>query len=195
MRSQRLPVGATVASLLLLTFVLIAVFAPLVAPLDPNKQDLSAPAKVARRRDLGGDLPTRHRRAWTRHTLPDNHGARAAGRRAFISVCVSLVLGTTLGVMAGYFRGWMETVIMRLVDVVLSIPALLLAIIAVIVLEPGLFSLIAVLGFTRWPRYTRVALWPDAGVATRPYVVAAWFHGAGAFWLMPGIYCPTFSIR
>jgi peptide/nickel transport system permease protein len=185
MRSQRLPVGATVASLLLLTFVLIAVFAPLVAPLDPNKQDLFARLKspgveirgviyLLGTDELGRDILSRI-----------IHGARVSLVVAFISVCVSLVLGTTLGVMAGYFRGWMETVIMRLVDVVLSIPALLLAIIAVIVLEPGLFSLIAVLGFTRWPRYTRVAYGQTLGVATRPYVVAARFHGAGAFWLMP----------
>ena len=86
--------------------------------------------------------------------------------------------------MAGYFRGWVEAIIMRVADVVLSVPALLLAIITVIVLEPGLLSLIAVLVFTRWPRYTRVAYGQTLGVATRPYVIAARFHGASAFWLM-----------
>ena len=94
-------------------------------------------------------------------------------------------MGTALGVMAGYFRGWVEIIIMRVVDVVLSIPALLLAIITVIVLEPGLLSLVAVLGFTRWPRYTRVAYGQTLSIATRSYVAAARFHGAGAFWLMP----------
>ncbi|MDH3669524.1 MAG: ABC transporter permease, partial [Paracoccaceae bacterium] len=166
-------------------FVLIAAAAPLVAPLDPNKQDLFARLKppgteirgafyLLGSDELGRDILSRI-----------IHGSRISLIVAFVSVCVSLVLGTTLGVMAGYFRGWVEAVIMRVVDVVLSIPALLLAIITVIVLEPGLLSLVAVLGFTRWPRYTRVAYGQTLSIATRPYVVAARFHGAGAFWLMP----------
>jgi peptide/nickel transport system permease protein len=185
MRPARLPAGAVVAGLLLIAFVLVALFAPLVAPVDPNRQDLFARLKppgaeirgvvyLLGTDELGRDILSRI-----------IHGSRVSLIVAFISVCVSLVLGTALGVMAGYFRGWVETVIMRLADVVLSIPALLLAIIAVIVLEPGLVSLIAVLGFTRWPRYTRVAYGQTLGVANRPYVVAARFHGASAFWLMP----------
>ncbi len=181
----RVPVGATVAALFLLAFVLMAVFAPLVAPVDPNRQDLFARLKPPGT-DVRGTLYLLGTDELGRDILSRIiHGARVSLIVAFISVCVSLVLGTALGVMAGYFRGWVETIIMRLADVVLSIPALLLAIIAVIVLEPGLLSLIAVLGFTRWPRYTRVAYGQTLGIATQPYVVAARFHGAGAFWLMP----------
>ncbi len=182
---ERVPVGAAAAAALLSVFVLVAVAAPAVAPLDPNAQDLFARLKppgtesrgayyLLGTDELGRDVLSRI-----------VHGSRISLFVAFTSVCVSLVLGTALGVMAGYFRGWVEVVIMRLADVVLSIPALLLAIIAVIVLEPGLMSLVAVLGFTRWPRYTRVAYGQTLSVATRSYVTAARFHGAGPFWLMP----------
>jgi peptide/nickel transport system permease protein len=172
------------AALLLVAFVLAAIFAPLVAPVDPNRQDLLARLKppgteirdtfyLLGTDELGRDIFSRI-----------IHGSRVSLLIAITSVFLSLIIGTTLGVMAGYFRGWVEGIIMRLADVVLSVPALLLAIITVIVLEPGLLSLIAVLGFTRWPRYTRVAYGQTLGVATRPYVMAARFHGAGAFWLM-----------
>ena len=184
-RFRNLPPGAMVAAALILVFVALAVLAPLVAPFDPNRQDLFArlkpPGTVVRDNvyhlgtdELGRDILSRI-----------IHGAQVSLLVAFVSVCVSLTVGTALGIMAGYFRGWVEVVIMRLADVVLSIPALLLAIITVIVLKPGLLSLVAVLGFTRWPRYTRVAYGQTLGVATRPYVVAARFHGASAFWLMP----------
>jgi peptide/nickel transport system permease protein len=184
-RSRSLPPGAMVAAALIFAFVVLALLAPLVAPFDPNRQDLFArlkpPGTVGRDNvyhlgtdELGRDILSRI-----------IHGAQVSLLVAFVSVCVSLTLGTALGIMAGYFRGWVEVVIMRLADIVLSIPALLLAIISVIVLEPGLLSLVAVLGFTRWPRYTRVAYGQTLGVATRPFVVAARFHGASAFWLMP----------
>jgi peptide/nickel transport system permease protein len=163
-RSRSLPPGAMVAAALIFAFVVLALLAPLVAPFDPNRQDLFArlkpPGTVGRDNvyhlgtdELGRDILSRI-----------IHGAQVSLLVAFVSV---------------------EVVIMRLADIVLSIPALLLAIISVIVLEPGLLSLVAVLGFTRWPRYTRVAYGQTLGVATRPFVVAARFHGASAFWLMP----------
>jgi peptide/nickel transport system permease protein len=183
------------AALLLVAFVLAAIFAPLVAPVDPNRQDLLARLKppgteirdtfyLLGTDELGRDIFSRI-----------IHGSRVSLLIAITSVFLSLIIGTTLGVMAGYFRGWVEGIIMRFADVVLSVPALLLAIITVIVLEPGLLSLIAVLGFTRWPRYTRVAYGQTLGVATRPYVMAARFHGAGAFWLMSRHILPNILSR
>jgi peptide/nickel transport system permease protein len=71
---------------------------------------------------------------------------------------------------AGYVRGWTETILMRLVDVFLSIPAILLAIITVAVLGPGLVNVILVLALTRWPRYARVAYGQTLVIADRPYV-------------------------
>lgn len=180
----QMPATTVIAVVALLCFVLVAVFAPAVAPHDPNAQDLFSrlkpPMTESRGKsyllgtdELGRDVLSRI-----------IHGSRISLLVAFISVCVSLLVGSALGIMAGYFRGWVEIVIMRSVDVILSIPALLLAIITVIVLEPGLLTLIAVLGFTRWPRYARVAYGQTLSVAPRPYMIAARFYGAGPWWQM-----------
>ncbi|MBM3601274.1 MAG: ABC transporter permease [Alphaproteobacteria bacterium] len=159
-------------------FVLLALFAPLIAPNDPNSQNLLArlrpPGTTARgifyalgTDEVGRDLLSRL-----------IYGARVSLLVAFLSVLVSTVLGTTLGMIAGYYRGWVEVIIMRLVDIVLSIPAILLAIITVAVLGPGLQNLILVLGFTRWPRYARVAYGQTLVVMNLPFVRASRFIGA-----------------
>jgi peptide/nickel transport system permease protein len=165
-------------ALLLLVFTLMALRAPVLAPRDPAR-----PALLARLRppgsmaggitfwlgtdELGRDLLSRV-----------IHGARASLAVALLSVIVSGILGTALGVLAGYRRGWVEVAIMRAVDVMLSIPAILLAIITVAVLGPGFLNLVLVLGFTRWPRYTRVAYAQTLGQAGLPYVTAARLAGA-----------------
>jgi peptide/nickel transport system permease protein len=165
-------------ALLLLFFTLMALLAPALAPLDPARQSLLArlrpPGSMAGgvtfwlgTDELGRDLLSRV-----------IHGARASLAVALLSVIVSGVLGTALGVLAGYRRGWVEVAIMRAVDVMLSIPAILLAIITVAVLGPGFLNLVLVLGFTRWPRYTRVAYAQTLGQAGLPYVTAARLAGA-----------------
>ena len=107
-------------------------------------------------------------------------GARASFMVAILSVSVSLVVGTALGLLAGWFRGWTATVIMRLVDTMLSVPAILLAVLTVAVLGPSFLTLILVLGLTRWPRYTRVCYASTLQVASLPYIQAAEMAGAGA---------------
>jgi peptide/nickel transport system permease protein len=99
---------------------------------------------------------------------------------ALLSVSVSLFLGTFLGLIAGWFRGWTAIAIMRLVDTMLSIPAILLAVLTVAVLGPGFVKLILVLGLTRWPRYTRVAYGQTLQVATLPFIRAAEMAGSGS---------------
>ena len=81
---------------------------------------------------------------------------------------------------AGWFRGSVETLIMRLVDIMMSIPAILLAVLTVAVLGPGFFKLVLVLGLTRWPRYTRVAYAQTLQVANLPFIRASELAGAGA---------------
>ena len=108
------------------------------------------------------------------------YGAQASLAVAALSVSVSLLLGTLLGLLAGWFRGWTAVAIMRLVDTMLSIPAILLAVLTVAVLGPGFVKLILVLGLTRWPRYTRVAYGQTLQVATLPFIRAAEMAGSGA---------------
>uniref|UniRef100_A0A9E8CS48 ABC transporter permease n=1 Tax=Bosea sp. NBC_00436 TaxID=2969620 RepID=A0A9E8CS48_9HYPH len=160
--------------------VLVAIFAPWLAPYDPNQQNLlgrlKPPGTVSRSfhywlgsDELGRDLLSRV-----------IYGARISLIVAFASVILSGVVGTTLGMIAGYRRGWVEIAVMRVVDVFLSIPAILLAIITVAVLGPGIVNVIMVLALTRWPRYARIAYSQTLSVANMPYVRLAALMGAGA---------------
>jgi len=163
--------------LIFILFSVVALLAPLVAPFDPLDQDLFArlkpPGTTAGDKtywlgtdELGRDLLSRI-----------IYGARVSMMVALLSVTVSMTTGTAMGLVAGYFRGPVEVILMRLVDIFLSIPAILLAIIAVAVLGPGLQNLVIVLGFTRWPRYARVAYGQTLGIANTPYVAASRFIG------------------
>jgi peptide/nickel transport system permease protein len=164
--------------ILIAFFVLAAVFAPVLAPYDPNSQNLLGrmrpPGTVSRSfhyllgsDELGRDLLTRL-----------IYGARVSLFVAIASVILSGVVGVLLGMLAGYLRGWVELIVMRLVDVFLSIPAILLAIITVAVLGTGLVNVIVVLALTRWPRYARIAYGQTLSVANMPYVRLAAFMGA-----------------
>ncbi len=155
---------------ILLVLVIVAVLAPWIAPIDPNKQNLigrlKPPGYEARgftfllgSDELGRDLLSRL-----------IHGARISLSVAFLSVLLSGTVGTALGMMAGYMRGWVEVLVMRVTDIFLSIPAILLAIITVAVLGPGFINVILVLALTRWPRYARVAYGQTLSVANMPYV-------------------------
>jgi peptide/nickel transport system permease protein len=163
-----------------LGFVALAVFAPWIAPYDPNAQNLMGrikpPGTEARgvlyllgSDELGRDLLSRI-----------IHGARVSLSVALLSVALSGVVGSVLGMAAGLFRGWVEIAIMRIVDVFLSVPAVLLAIIMVAVLGPGFVNVVIVLALTRWPRYARVAYGQTLAVANMPFVRIARFMGAGA---------------
>jgi peptide/nickel transport system permease protein len=167
--------------LLIVLFVLAAVFAPLLAPYDPNSQNLIArlkpPGTTSRTfhyllgsDELGRDLLSRV-----------IFGARASLIVAFASVLLSGTFGVAAGMIAGYRRGIAELVIMRIVDVFLSIPAILLAIITVAVLGPSLLNVIVVLALTRWPRYARVAYGQTLAVANMPYVKLSTLMGASIF--------------
>jgi peptide/nickel transport system permease protein len=176
--ARRLPWPIVPFIAILVLLVAMAVFAPLVAPLDPNQQNLLArlkpPGFVARgvtyllgSDELGRDV--------LRRVI---YGARVSLLVAFASVILSGIFGSVLGMVAAFYRGWVETIIMRIVDIVLSIPAILLAIITVAVVGPSLYTVVVVLAFTRWPRYARVAYGQTLSVANMPYVRLSRFMGA-----------------
>lgn len=178
-KPARLRLGLWLPLGLVALFVLAAMVAPLIAPYDPNAQNLlgrmRAPGTTSRAfhyllgsDELGRDLLTRL-----------IYGARVSLAVAFASAILSGTVGVLLGMLAAYLRGWIEVAVMRVVDVFLSIPAILLAIITVAVLGPGLVNVIVVLALTRWPRYARVAYGQTLGIANAPYVRLATLMGAG----------------
>lgn len=164
---------------ILAVFVLTAICAPLLAPYDPNAQNLvgrlKPPGTVSRNfyywlgsDELGRDLLSRI-----------IYGTRVSLLVAVLSVLLSGAFGTALGLIAGYRRGWVETAVMRIADVFLSIPAVLLAIITVAVLGPSLVNVVLVLALTRWPRYARVAHAQTLATAGMAYVENAVLSGGG----------------
>jgi peptide/nickel transport system permease protein len=185
--------------LLLAALVLCAVFAPWLAPLDPDRQNLlarlKAPGFEARgvtyllgSDELGRDIASRL-----------IYGARVSLSVAFLSVVLSGVVGITVGMVAAYLRGWTETILMRLVDIFLSIPAILLAIITVAVLGPGFINVILVLALTRWPRYARVAYGQTLAIADQPFVTLSRAMGAStlrvlAIHILPNIIGPLLVV-
>lgn len=179
--SGRLTPGIAAILGLLAIYVLAAMLAPWIAPHDPLRQVLllrlrppltsspSAGLFLLGTDDVGRDLFSRIL-----------EGARASLIVGALSVSVSLLSGTIFGLLAGWFRGWTAVLILRVVDIVLSVPAILLAVLTVAVLGPSFTTLILVLGLTRWPRYTRVAYAQTLQIATLPYIRAAEMAGARA---------------
>jgi dipeptide transport system permease protein len=112
------------------------------------------------------------------------HGTRLSLLIGAISVSISLTLGCILGLFAGYFRGLVDTAIMRLMDVMLALPSLLLAIAVVAILGPGLINAMYAIAIVLLPHYVRVMRAAVIAEATREYVTSSRIAGAGALRLM-----------
>jgi peptide/nickel transport system permease protein len=164
-----------------IVFVLTALAAPFVAPEDPVKTDLRhrlAPPGVAAtdgrfsalgRDQLGRDIASRI-----------IYGSRVTLVVAAAAVVLGGVIGLALGLAAGFFGGWTERVIMRLVDVQLALPLMLLALIIIAVLGPSLRNLVIVLALTSWTRYARIVRGEVLSLREREFVLSAVAAGAGA---------------
>jgi peptide/nickel transport system permease protein len=100
----------------------------------------------------------------------------------FAAVVTSLVIGTTLGLVAGFFKGWTENVIMGLADLQLSIPRVLLLISVAAIVSPSIINLALLLGLTSWVSYGRVARAMTLSLREREFVLAATTQGATATW-------------
>lgn len=146
------------AGILLLLIVLMALLAPVPVDVDPNAQDL--PSRL---------LPPAWMAGGTReHVLGTDHlgrdmlarlifGSRVSLAVGLLAALFSALLGVGLGLLAGYYGGWVDNVIMRLADIQLAIPGILLALVLVAVLGPSFRNLVIVLGITGWVTYARVA--------------------------------------
>jgi dipeptide transport system permease protein len=112
------------------------------------------------------------------------HGARFSLIIGLIVVTLSLSLGIGLGLVAGFFRGWTETLIMRLMDIILALPSLLLAIVIVAILGPGLENAMMAVALVYLPHYTRLTRGSVITERSKDYVIASRVAGAGTLRLM-----------
>jgi peptide/nickel transport system permease protein len=191
---------AQVAVVILFLVVLVGIFGPLIAPHDPAAQVLTARLKppfwmsghvsgnLLGTDSLGRDVLSRI-----------IYGTRISLLVGVAATLMSGVIGAVLGMICGYYRGWVDMVFMRLADIQLSFPTILLALVMVAVLGPSLWFVILVLGGTGWVSYARVIRAEVLSLRSREFVTAARAAGVGdvrIMWrhLRPNVFAPLMTI-
>lgn len=163
-----------VGSVLVLLLVVLAIFAPIVAPNDPFKVGLG-PSMSPPSADLWMGTDKLGRDLFTRIV----YGARTTLLVSLPSIALSVVAGLLLGLIAGYFGGRIDQVIMRILDIFLAFPGLLLAISVVAVLGPSIPNLIITIAILYTPRMARIVRGPVLSIKQREFIGAARVSGAG----------------
>ncbi|WP_306043461.1 ABC transporter permease [Mameliella sp. MMSF_3552] len=164
---------AALAVVLLVAAVAFCILVPLAWPLDPLRGDISATFKPPMTvvgdslhplgtDQLGRDLLARL-----------GLGTLVSFGIVLIAALISVVLGTALGMIAGYYGGWVDALIMRLVDIQLAVPFILLILLLVSVLGPSMTNLVIVLGLTGWAIFARVARGRTLEVRELEYIDAS----------------------
>jgi peptide/nickel transport system permease protein len=108
------------------------------------------------------------------------YGARISLSIGFIAVTIAVGLGTVVGAVSGYFGGWVDTLLMRLVDVLISFPLLVLLIAVIALFQPSIFLVVVVLGLTLWPSTARIVRGEVLSLRQREFIQAAHALGLGA---------------
>jgi len=170
-----------VATAIVAIFILIAIFAPWIAPYDPLQQsalDINqdpSPAHWLGTDQFGRDIVSRL-----------IFGSRNSMIFGLLSPTLSAIFGTALGVIAGYFGGWTDRILSRVIDMLLAFPELLLAILIAAVLGGGFWNVVFVITVAFIPGFARVARAGTLAVKQEPYVEAA---------VAVGVRTPTIIIR
>ncbi|MHB8624809.1 MAG: ABC transporter permease [Aggregatilineales bacterium] len=167
--------NVTVGGSILVVLILLAFLAPVISPYDPVEM---APANrllppnqqhLFGTDNFGRDILTRAL-----------YGAQISLQVGLLSVLLSSVIGTALGLVAGFFGGWSDIVIMRLIDVMLSFPSILLALVIISILGRSLPNVMIAVGISSIPLYTRLVRGSTLSVKQSDYVSAAQLIGSSA---------------
>ncbi|MEW5867182.1 MAG: ABC transporter permease [Bacillota bacterium] len=161
-------------------FVGAAVLAPYVAPYDPYTMNLdnafqppSSPGHLLGTDNFGRDILSRL-----------IFGSRISLLIGMVVVSIATVTGTCLGLLSGYYGGWVDQAIMRLVEVFYSFPFLVLVIAVMALFGPSIFNVMWVLGFVSWPMYARLVRAQVLSLKTTDFVAAARATGCGDLRIM-----------
>jgi peptide/nickel transport system permease protein/dipeptide transport system permease protein len=172
--------GAMTGLGIITLFVLMAIFAPLVSPRDPLAQQISerltpmfTNGYIFGTDDLGRDMLSRL-----------IYGARISMTIGVVSVGISLFFGIIIGVTSAYYGGAFDKIVMRLIDIMLAFPYILLTIVIVSLLGPSLTNAMVAIGISQVPRYARVVRASVLAEKESDYVLAEKALGAGDFELM-----------
>lgn len=176
-----LSVGTVLAVILLLA----ALFAPWLAPFDPNIQHIEIRLMPPSAQHwLGTD-------GFGRDLLSRViYGARPTLLLVSLILLLTIPFGLLIGISAGYLGGWVERILMRFTDIVLSLPSLVMALALVAILGPGLMNGALALAFTSWPPFARQARAETLALRRSDYLAAARMQGIGGFRLMFGHILP-----
>lgn len=179
---RRMPLRLVLSAGWLTVLVLAALLAPWIAPKDPLAQDLflgrmppfwvagAEPGYLLGTDSLGRDVLSRIL-----------YGARLALTVALVAGGLTCLIGATLGLMAGFLRGWVDLVISRLIDIWMAFPPVLFSILLIAVLGPGLSSIIIAIVVIDWTRFARVVRAEAMAQGAMDYVSSARVAGRGRF--------------
>lgn len=176
--------GALIGLIIVVAFIFIAIFAPLLAPKDPAQiypDALRLPPAWAGGAshflfgtdDVGRDLLSRL-----------IYGARISMLIGLCVVVLSLTIGVILGLISGYFGGWIDATIMRLMDILMALPSILLAIVVVAVIGPGIKNAIFAVALFSIPGFTRIVRASVLAEKNKQYVMASKSFGASSARIM-----------
>lgn len=159
--------------IIIVLIFLLAMLAPLIAPYDPNEINVKAILLGPSMQHwmgtdgLGRDVLSRML-----------HGGRISLLVGLVAVGISTLIGILLGAIAGFYRGWVDVLIMRLVDVMLSIPSFFLILAVIAFLTPSIINIMIVIGLTSWMGVTRLVRAEFLSLCEREYVMASRTLGA-----------------
>lgn len=162
-------------------FIAVAVFAPFIITHDPQEQHYSEDGQL-----LNMEPPSKEHLLGTTKMGRDIFSQVVAGTRVallvgFISAVMVTLIGTVIALIAGYFGGWIDDLLMRMTDVVYGIPFLPFAMILVAVLGPSIWNIIIAIVLISWRTTTRVIRAEVLSIKQRPFIEAAILNGAGHF--------------
>jgi peptide/nickel transport system permease protein len=167
---------AMAGSIVVLMLFIVSILAPWIAPYDPGainlKLVLASPSHqhLCGTDQLGRDVLSRM--IW---------GSRISLKVGFVAVGIAVLIGTILGAVAGYYGRWVDSVIMRFVDIMLCFPSFFLILAVIAFLEPSIWNIMAVIGLTGWMGITRLVRADFISLREREFVQAARAIGASDF--------------
>ena len=164
---------ALFGGVIIIILSIFAIFAPLVTPFNPEEQNISERLLPPDAKhycgtdELGRDIYTRM-----------VYGARVSLAVGFIAVIISTIIGILIGSAAGYYGGWVDSILMRFVDIMLSIPTLFLILMLSVYLGPSIINVMIIIGLTGWMDLSRLVRAEFLSLKKREYVLAARVSGA-----------------
>ena len=157
----------------LVILILVAVFAPFVAGQDPFYQDYSSlKSPPSGEHWLGTDALGRD--VWSRLV----YATRVSLSVGLVAVAIYTAIGTTLGAISGYYGGVVDYIIMRLTDIVMTFPALIIIITVVALVGPSLYNIMVVIGLLSWPSISRLVRGQILSLREKEFVISARAKGA-----------------